>query len=1375
MMGLQHCAGDAFSVPMFINGAHTNLLLDTGAARSFLRAELIPESLVSKTDVKAIGPSGEIIQIVGQAILPITAGNFRGEHNFLLAKDIGSNGLLGADFCRAHKVENIDFKHAKIRLKNSEIPFKIINGPKKPTSAARALRIARSCSIKPRCGEAVACTVDAPAGSIGMACNEFERAKNLEKGMLIGNSVVRVNNSNIIHVPVSNFKSDEKVKLKQGQIIGQFENINRQTTVLPQQPANMTRNKKQTLSGLLPPVDLSLADISSEQKTEIEKLLIKYNNIFAKDANDLGLCTLVEHKITTTGPPVRQPLRRTTREEKEIMKPELDKMLKAGIIVPTDSPWASNLVLVRKRDGSVRMCVDYRALNSQTQKDPWPLPRIDDCIDSLSGAKYFSSLDMLSSFWQIPIFKPDIPKTAFISPFGNFAFTRMAMGLVGSGATFSRCMNIVFADLIRADEVLVYLDDILAHSPTFKEHLKRLEAIFIRLQNANLKVKPTKTHICKKEVEFLGFLVSGNGVRVNPEKTRPILEWPTPQNVGELRCALGMFVYYKKFIKDYAKIALPLNTLLKKNTPYNWGKDQENAFNILKQKLTTPPILGFPQYHLPYIIRTDASGFGLGAVLSQEQPTGEQGGRTERRVIAYASRKLSEAEKKLAATEREMIGACWAVLHFKPYLRTKYKNGEVILETDANPIAALNQQRDTSPKMGRYKMMLQEYNIKWKYTPGPQNGNADGLSRTPDRRSSEQKLVDDKKIEQEMEEPLDNLLQLNAVHILTPETISRRRFILEQQKDAQVQKILGHRQDISNWDEMFVIEDGLLKRTQGKHRQIVVPRPLQDTVMFICHDQNGHLGLQKCFVKLQERFYWKGYQSDLEKYIISCLECQRRQPPPQQVAPLQSIVAYRPLELMSWDVTGMAISDKGYRYLLVMLDVFSSFVEIFPLTNQDAGTIISCFKSYVYRYGVPLRVQSDNGGCFAADATKEIMRIFGCKATYSSPYRSSSVVERTHRTIKNMVSKMTIDKQKKWHEHIDAVKFAINTSISDTHQFTPFILWFSRPPQLPIDVLLQSSPEPISKIKFVADSQKAMRQAFELVRERADKARQYRREYMATHKNQPEELQVGQLVLMYCPVTKQGDSRKMNCPWYGPYFVIGKAGPVNYYIRLMDGSKQARLVHANFLKPLKGEPGDIGFRKGQDEPTGPLRPLDSDLFDFLEENDNTGQPAPVNNQVNVPAPQLPPVPIVPPSPPRLSLTPPPGQTPPAGISPIINNHQAQLSPPASTDEAAGAGNQHVQHPQPLQNLQLDMFDEIWPANNSREATPIPDRHQLMEGDFIVDDDNVVDMIENDYEAQDEPVQQLDNPTVPTRRQNMTADRQISSQDLTTNRTRSGNK
>ncbi|CAN2387863.1 Reverse transcriptase (RNA-dependent DNA polymerase), partial [Pristimantis euphronides] len=370
------------------------------------------------------------------------------------------------------------------------------------------------------------------------------------------------------------------------------------------------------------------------------------------------------------------------------VKKLLNHMLATGVVRESQSPWAAPVVLVKKKDGSIRFCVDYRKLNSCTIRDSYPLPRIEESLSALGKARYFSTLDLASGYWQVPMAEQDREKTAFILPMGLFEFDRMPFGLSNAPGTFQRLMEKCLGDL-NFESVLIYLDDIIVYSHTFEEHLQRLEQVFDRLKKHGLKIKPKKCHLFQEEIEYLGHSVSKHGVKPSPEKVAAVQQWPTPTTLRELRAFLGIAGYYRRFIKDFAKIAGPLHELLRgtaggpKNRPIPWGVRQEEAFQKLKHLLTTAPILGYADFEQPFLLHTDGSLYGLGAVLSQIQEGKE-------RVIAYGSRSLRESERNpsnYSSFKLELLALVWALTEkFAEYLT----GAEVIVKTDNNPLAHLD-------------------------------------------------------------------------------------------------------------------------------------------------------------------------------------------------------------------------------------------------------------------------------------------------------------------------------------------------------------------------------------------------------------------------------------------------------------------------------------------------------------------------------------------------------------------------------------------------------------------------------------------------------------------------------------------------------------
>ena len=339
----------------------------------------------------------------------------------------------------------------------------------------------------------------------------------------------------------------------------------------------------------------------------LTSILMDHLDIFSQSENDLGRTDIITHHIDTDGSkPVRQPLRRYPPAHVEAISKHVDNMLSQGIIEPACSPWASNVVLVRKKDGSLRCCIDYRQLNAVTRKDAYPLPRVDNCLDAMASANFFSTFDLRSSYHQVVVAQEDRDKTAFICPRGMYRYKTMPFGLCNAGATFQQLMDVVMTGL-HLEVCLVYLDDIILFSKSVDEHLERLIRILDRLKSAGLKLKPEKCSLLQKSVTFLGHVVSGDGISTDPEKIKVVAEWPVPSSVKEVRSFLGLAGYYRRFVKGFADIAAPLHALIKKNQSFHWSDEMQVSFITLRNALISPPVLAMPNDSDPFLLDTDAS------------------------------------------------------------------------------------------------------------------------------------------------------------------------------------------------------------------------------------------------------------------------------------------------------------------------------------------------------------------------------------------------------------------------------------------------------------------------------------------------------------------------------------------------------------------------------------------------------------------------------------------------------------------------------------------------------------------------------------------------------------------------------------------------
>ena len=390
------------------------------------------------------------------------------------------------------------------------------------------------------------------------------------------------------------------------------------------------------------------------QKDELVKLLLQYSDVFALEEDELGATSAAQHAIDTgVHPPIHQHPRRVPHALKGKIQELIDDMMRRNVIRPSQSPWASPVVLVTKRDGSTRFCVDYRRLNSLTKLDMFPLPRIDDYLDTLARAKYFSALDLASGYWQVMMEPGSREKTAFVTHAGLYEFNVMPFGLCNAPATFQRLMNNVLSGLV-PQACLDYIDDVLVYGRTFEQHQENLEAVLKRLRDAGLKLKPAKCRLAQERVKYLGYVVSQEGLSVDEDKVKAVRNFPRPTSVKQVRSFVGLTSYYRRFIPQYAKVAGPLHQLTHSDVPFCWSEECERSFNCLKELLTEAPVLITPDFAKPFRLETDASLAGLGAVLAQESMD------QTIRPVAYASHTLQGSEKNYSSTELEALGVIWA-------------------------------------------------------------------------------------------------------------------------------------------------------------------------------------------------------------------------------------------------------------------------------------------------------------------------------------------------------------------------------------------------------------------------------------------------------------------------------------------------------------------------------------------------------------------------------------------------------------------------------------------------------------------------------------------------------------------------------------------
>lgn len=468
---------------------------------------------------------------------------------------------------------------------------------------------------------------------------------------------------------------------------------------------------------------LRLDHMNEEERMTIGSICKEYRDIFYCEDIPLSFSNQVKHSIRTKNEdPINLKAHRLPPVQTQEIKKQVGKMLRDNIIQESHSPWSAPVHLVPKKMDSSgeqkwRMVVDYRRLNEITTDDKYPLPNINDLFDMLGKSMYFTTLDLASGYHQIEVEPDDKSKTAFSTPFGHFEFHRMPFGLKTAPATFQRAMDNVLRGL-QGIHCLVYLDDVIIFSKSLPEHVEKLKAVFERFRQTNLKIQLDKSHFLRKEVLYLGHTITSEGLKPNNDKIDAVLKYPIPQTTTDIKSFLGLIGYYRKFIKDFAKITRPLTACLKKGKKIVLNEEYVNSFETCKKLLTNAPLLQFPDFDKPFVLTTDASNFAIGAVLSQGTIGSDK-------PVAYASRTLSDTESRYSTIEKELLAVIWAVKHFRPYLYGK----KFTIYTDHRPLAWLYSLKEPNSKLTRWRLRLEEYDFEIKYKKGQQNTNADALSR----------------------------------------------------------------------------------------------------------------------------------------------------------------------------------------------------------------------------------------------------------------------------------------------------------------------------------------------------------------------------------------------------------------------------------------------------------------------------------------------------------------------------------------------------------------------------------------------------------------------------------------------------------------------
>lgn len=909
-------------------------------------------------------------------------------------------------------------------------------------------------------------------------------------------------------------------------------------------------------------------------KNNLLGLLEEYAEIFAKSPKHMGRTNLVKHKIELL-PGMEEPVKsrayRVSHKENEYIREQLDEMLEAGIITPSQSPWSSPVVLVKKRDGTRRFCVDYRKLNSKTKPTRYPLPLIDEILTYLGGCKFFTTLDLLSGYWQLELEESSREYTAFITNFGQFQFTVTPFGLCNAPGSFSELADRVFHDM-KWKDVLIYLDDVIIFSKTVEEHLKKLDKVFERLRRANLTLKPSKCQYLKEHIGILGYEVDKDGIYPSKEKTAALREIPTPKRLRDVQSFLGAAGYYRKFIRQYSVISRPLHDLTKKDVKFHWGEPQQKAFDTLKDLLCKEPVLGHFCPSKPTFLHVDASKQGVGGVLLQENDNGVQ------HPIMYISRSLTKNEKNYSISELEGL----AIVYILKSQRHLIYGRPITIYSDHSALCFLRSIKNTG-RLCRYAIILSEFDYKIIHKKGCQNKDADCLSRYP-RLSKEAEALRDEILEDIPTFALAEVHSLKAQEDRTTDCfhLSIEEIKEHQIKDENIKNLINILEDPENAPlalrkraKQFRLKDGILHKinhsVRGLEDLLVIPRDLIGEILFQCHSDplNSHFGLTKTLDKICNRFYWESMRKDVIKFVQGCPDCQARKGSKQKPAgELQPMEVGLPFQKIGIDLLGpFPRSEDGKTMIVVAIDYATRYVELKALPDGKSHRVAQfLLENICLRHGIPQVIHSDQAKIFTGEVFGELCKLLGVVRSFTSSYcpQSNGLVERQNAWVTTALSFFIGTNQRDWSKYVPFAAFSYNTAQQETTRFSPFELVFARDPVLLPEASLThpSSIFDIEKTRQRALATRAIAVENILKKQKVDKHR-------FDMKHRPLNFKKGDKVRVFTPRRIKGRSDKLLLHFYGPYIVEEKVGNVSYKVRkLGDRRGKSEIIHVSRILPF---------------------------------------------------------------------------------------------------------------------------------------------------------------------------------------------------------------
>lgn len=885
-------------------------------------------------------------------------------------------------------------------------------------------------------------------------------------------------------------------------------------------------------------------------------------------------CEPVRVELKAEGPPIASRPFRASLEERRVIEEEVDKMLKLGVIRRDTSAWSAPLLVVPKPNNrGKRPVIDFRKLNQRVAMPAYPSPIIRDLLAQVDGSRWFSTIDVRWGYWNLPVHVEDQPLLSFVTHSGQYVFERLPMGLVSSPAIFQSFMDKMLEHI---PEAQAYQDDILVQTGgTLEEHVAVVESVLVAMSEENLRLQLEKCTFGKSRVEYLGHVIGRDGIEAQKSKLAAVRQFPVPTTAKAVRSLLGFCGYYRQYVPDFSTIANPLNKLLRKGEPFVWADEQKEAFEKLKKSLTEAPVLAHFNEQCQHKLQTDASDVGLGAVLTQVEPSGEE------RPLFFASRTLRGAELRYPVREKEALAIVFGIQHFREFLHGR----RFTVETDHQSLRHLwTQPIKMNSRLARWMAVLQEYDFQVVYRAGEANQNADVLSRYPLEETERSKLEQDV-LEVEREEQRTNVMEVFEAS----DELPNEEYAKALKNDSLFGPIAAFLRDGAVPDDekaetavkeeagRFLWKDHVLQRDMDGSRVVVVPKAMREQVLKAHHGDPwaGHFGRDRVWRNLTKRFWWPNVKADVIEFIKNCEICQKHgaQPRVSNQSPRQLWEPEVETGLWCIDLLGPLplTRKKKNRWILVMIQPFTRWTELVAMPDATAETVAEAFFDRVIaRHGVPTQVLSDQGKQFEGHLFKELCRRYGIRKLRTSAYhpQTNGAVERHNQVIIKHLKSLCLEDQSDWDEWLSSCEMAYRTSVVESVGYSPFQLRTGQEPVLPMDVILDTVPEMSLTMKkdvrqFIESKQSRLREAFERVGHLNGQAKiKEQREF--NQSRQEVTFSEGELVLVWTPRCAVGLAKKLAPLWRGPYLVKERKSPVTYRVGNEDAKDM--IVHVNRMK-----------------------------------------------------------------------------------------------------------------------------------------------------------------------------------------------------------------